>query len=237
MSMVLLVLLLTNSSLIEAASYDITVTLTAICNLSVDGGDFAALEVTEPTGEACSYWNDTTVIGGWMSISSDYERYHLANAMDGYYYIKVQADSNLVGVKSVTAQVTVLLYEGSSKETIINYGPFMFYDEWTKVGCFKMPEGVEVAWGDTAEADTDSGCFIATAAYGTEMANEVRILSKFRNQYLTKSSTGESLVKMYYKVSPPIAKIIANNEFMKVIVRLQLKPWVRLAQILIGDRR
>ena len=214
---------------IEAASYDIQVTLTASGNLYTSGGNYATLSVTEPTAEVCSYWNDATSIGGWMSLTADYERYHLANAMNGYYYIEVEMNEL---DSDAYCQVLVTLYEGASNETVIVYGPFRMYMQTLQVGCFKMPEAIEIAWGNIVV--DESGCFIVTAAYGTEMAGDVRILSKFRDKYLIKSETGERLVKIYYKASPPIARIIAKNPMFRKVVRMHLRPYMVLAEKMVN---
>lgn len=74
-------------------------------------------------------------------------------------------------------------------------------------------------------------CFIATAAYGTETANQLNILREFRDQVLVKNAMGSSLVETYYKVSPPIADFIATNSLLRGVVRtMLLDPMVRLLQ-------
>ncbi len=214
---------------IEAASYDIQITLTASGNLYTSGGTYATLSVTEPTDEVCSNWNDTTSIGGWMSLTADYERYHLADAMNGYYYIEVEMNEL---DPDVYCQVVVTLYEGASYERVIVYGPFRMYMQKLQVGCFKMPEAIEIAWGNIVADET--GCFIATAAYGAEMAGDVRILSKFRDEYLIKSEIGERLVRVYYKASPPIARIVAKNPMFRKMVRAHLRPYMVLAEKMVN---
>ncbi|MFH1421831.1 MAG: Ig-like domain-containing protein [Planctomycetota bacterium] len=74
------------------------------------------------------------------------------------------------------------------------------------------------------------GCFIATAAFGTKMAKEVRILCEFRDKYLLTNSLGTKFVKFYYKYSPPIADRIRNNESVKAMLRLMLKPLIGLSR-------
>ena len=74
--------------------------------------------------------------------------------------------------------------------------------------------------------DTSFGCFIATAAYGIEMAKEVRSLCKFRDQVLLKYPAGRNFIKFYYKTSPPIADFIRNKPRLKAMARMWLKPLV-----------
>ena len=71
------------------------------------------------------------------------------------------------------------------------------------------------------------GCFIATAAYGSYMADEVKILREFRDKYLLANSIGRKFVTgFYYRYSPPIAKYIAKYELLKAITRIILLPMI-----------
>ncbi|MBS3814934.1 MAG: hypothetical protein KGY45_00010 [Hadesarchaea archaeon] len=72
------------------------------------------------------------------------------------------------------------------------------------------------------------GCFIATAAYGTPMVEEINILRKFRDTYLMHRDWGEKLVETYYYLSPPIANLIEKSENLKKIVRTCLKPIIKI---------
>ena len=63
------------------------------------------------------------------------------------------------------------------------------------------------------------GCFIATAAYGTPMADEIQILRDFRDEYLLTNPMGKILVDIDYRISPPIAGFIINHPSLKPIVR------------------
>ena len=65
-----------------------------------------------------------------------------------------------------------------------------------------------------------TGCFIATAAYGTPMAEEIQILRHFRDEYLLTNPVGGTLVGFYYRVSPPIAEFVTGHSSLKPIVRL-----------------
>jgi hypothetical protein len=84
------------------------------------------------------------------------------------------------------------------------------------------------------EADVPRGCFIATAAYGTPMAEEIQILRKFRDEYLLTNPLGQALVGLYYMVSPPMAEFITENPTLKPIVRVGLLPAVVMSTVAVN---
>jgi uncharacterized protein YjbI with pentapeptide repeats len=74
-----------------------------------------------------------------------------------------------------------------------------------------------------------SGCFIATAACGID-SPEVITLRPFRDTVLLKSAPGRLFVRTYYRVSPPLASIIAGSPQAKSMVRnVLVRPWAKLA--------
>lgn len=64
-----------------------------------------------------------------------------------------------------------------------------------------------------------STCFIATAAYGTPLAGEIRTLRTIRDDHLLSSSLGSAFVDTYYRLSPPVAKKIAQSSTAQSITR------------------
>jgi len=63
-------------------------------------------------------------------------------------------------------------------------------------------------------------CFIATAAYGTDTAEEIDTLREFRDVVLLPSSLGAEFVSLYYEISPPIAEVISQHDFLRTAVKV-----------------
>jgi len=86
------------------------------------------------------------------------------------------------------------------------------------------------------EPDGETGgiCFIATAAYGTPMAEEIEILREFRDEYLLTNPVGQAFVDLYYGVSPPMAEFINEHPSLKPIVRAGLLPAVAMSAVAVN---
>jgi len=87
---------------------------------------------------------------------------------------------------------------------------------------------------DGFTVEPEDGCFIATAAYGTPMAEEIEILREFRDEYLLTSPLGRALVDLYYRVSPPMAEFITEHPSLKPIVRAGLLPAVAVSAVAVN---
>ncbi|HVV16695.1 MAG TPA: fibronectin type III domain-containing protein [Polyangia bacterium] len=68
-----------------------------------------------------------------------------------------------------------------------------------------------------------SGCFIATAAFGSDLAPEVTALRALRDMATSRSTLAGMAVDLYYRSSPPAAAALARSEVARDLVRAALR--------------
>ncbi len=80
--------------------------------------------------------------------------------------------------------------------------------------------------GSAGAGGGGGGCFIATAAYGSPIEPQVKVLREFRDCILLTNNVGRSFVKLYNTYSPPMADCIAKHSNLRAVVRWSLLPLV-----------
>ena len=81
----------------------------------------------------------------------------------------------------------------------------------------------------------NEGCFIATAAYGSYSAAQVKTLRDFRDHYLLTNTPGRAFVSWYYANSPPAAHYLNQHPALKPVVRSLLLPFVFITSWMNGS--
>jgi hypothetical protein len=94
-----------------------------------------------------------------------------------------------------------------------------FANAYAAATTFTMPAQNVVVTATFQVVQTTSGCFIATAAYGTPTAEQIAVLREFRDGVLLESAAGSQFIDLYYRLSPPIADFISGNSFLRTLVR------------------
>lgn len=152
-----------------------------------------------------------------------------------------QSDAVVIGVnKSASPPIADNRIDGLTNDT--RYCMIMANQDVTGIiSYFTPPPGTPSSPVTAAELCTspsevvglldDKHCFIATAAFGSDMAPEVQALRVFRNKFLLTSSVGRFFVNLYYKHSPYFASLIAESDLARGVVRFFLWPFLLFAQM------
>lgn len=174
---------------------------------------------SEYTGQAASYdlrfatspivtdddWNKATGLAELPipKASGEIEEFTTPMMLAGTYYFALCARST-EGLLSPRAAVAATLTKGYVPDTS-NAGGLIF---------------------DNGGSSGKSGCFIATAAFGSPFEPHVMTLRHFRDTRLLTNGPGRAFVSFYYSVSPPIAAVISRSPALRTATCMLLMPVV-----------
>lgn len=86
------------------------------------------------------------------------------------------------------------------------------------------------------KSEKSSGCLIATATFGSELAPQVQILREIRDNTLLKTSSGSTFMNgfnvVYYLFSPTVADWEKQNPVFKEAVKITITPLLSTLSIL-----
>lgn len=86
------------------------------------------------------------------------------------------------------------------------------------------------------EAEQKSGCYIATAVYGSYDCPEVWTLRRFRDNTLDRTWYGRAFIRAYYAVSPTLVRWFGKDSWFQALFRPMLDRLVdRLRQSGVED--
>ena len=90
--------------------------------------------------------------------------------------------------------------------------------------------------GNKTSESEGGGCLIATATYGSEMANQVQQLRELRDNVILSKESGTAFMagfnQIYYSFSPTIADLERENSIFKEFVKLTITPMIATLSIL-----
>jgi hypothetical protein len=87
-----------------------------------------------------------------------------------------------------------------------------------------------------SQSDKSSGCLIATATFGTELAPQVQLLREVRENVLFSTGTGTAFMtgfnEFYYSFSPTVADLERQSPLFKEVVKTAITPMLSTLSIL-----
>jgi hypothetical protein len=127
----------------------------------------------------------------------------------------------------------VLDAEGNPTVTLTGLLPFTDYYVGVRAydNCFNRSElaVTKLTTLDREVAEVD-WCFVATAAYGSMMANDVGMLRHFRDSMLSHTVLGQLAISTYYTFGPAVAGVVGESDLIRRTTRAVLAPVVRLVR-------
>lgn len=108
---------------------------------------------------------------------------------------------------------------------------FFPYTQFIQATTVSVPDDPSTPVSGGSGSGGGSGCFIATAAYGSVLDPHVDVLRAFRDKYLRWTSGGRAFMRLYAEWSPPVAGFIAESEALKVTARVLLVPVIAAAYL------
>lgn len=96
-------------------------------------------------------------------------------------------------------------------EIIIKYEPSYV------IPPLKSPTTTQAGQSNTSAQSNKSGCYVATAVYGSYDCPQVWVLRRYRDSILAETWYGRAFVHIYYEISPTLVKWFGNTKWFRNI--------------------
>lgn len=88
------------------------------------------------------------------------------------------------------------------------------------------PQKINTTTVSSQQSTNKSGCYVATAVYGSYDCPEVWTLRRYRDCVLAETWCGRAFIKTYYVISPTLVKWFGHTEWFKKIWKRKLNRMV-----------
>jgi hypothetical protein len=86
---------------------------------------------------------------------------------------------------------------------------------------------------DDDDDDDEFSCFFSSSLDGSPLADKLGVLREFRDRFLTPHAPGRWLAKAYYRLSPRIARFVAERESARMASRPAVACVIWLCEVLL----
>lgn len=148
-----------------------------------------------------------------------YEFAPIARAIDDDYLKQLRECNNVEEIEAVKRRQGILDFLVSA-------------DEDQLIDHYINGNKITISTNDdtTDQKNTEGGCYIATAVYGSYDCPEVWTLRRFRDNTLAKSWIGRVAVRIYYATSPSLVRWFGDKEWFKRYFKGKLDKMVQTLQ-------
>lgn len=227
-------------TVVSATDTQILATIPGGTTLDTDNNNVVTLRVTNSTTGKFAIYNGFTIVPGSGGSSPTITSISPSSGGSTAFPVtitgtnfddpKVFFEGTQMPVNSWTSTTIVVSFPGGGLPVT---GPLDVTVQNTSTGLFAVkPDGFNYinnpggggGGGGSGLGGGLPGCFIATAAYGSPLAEKLDTFREFRDAVLLKTAVGAALVDLYYTVSPPIADQVAAHPALAGLVRVVLTP-------------
>ncbi len=133
------------------------------------------------------------------------------------------AFSGCKGLTSITIPDSVTSIEGYALQNCTHLTTVYASEEWKKAHWFDIPC---LASYKPKPEQSNSGCYIATAVYGSYDCPQVWTLRRFRDDTLAETWYGRTFIRVYYSISPTLVKWFGHCAWFQKMWRDRLDHMV-----------
>ncbi len=207
----------------------------ALMTLSLKGiHKFCQLKIyTDSSGKEIEYYYSFSSGGEYSGNSEKYYIGACYFSVDyGYHGYIDYVINKITQCKDVRlyAEYALELAPASEKEDINNFIHVNFVESKKSLEILlehmQQKRDETIKYNEQRIKKANSGCYIATAVYGSYDCPEVWTLRRFRDQILKTTFLGRSFIKFYYSVSPFLVKIFGNKNWFKSFWKYSLDKFV-----------
>jgi len=149
------------------------------------------------------------------------------------YYRAASRMSDLKTTTSLSQTTSVIMDVNTSAMSLVE----LINTRAGELGIENFKAVLAPADPDPEGGPRDKRCFIATAAAGSVDHPDCAVLRDFRDQALIPRRMGRVLVRAYYRISPPLARIIASSpRLAKGCMALVIRPAALAASLFLSRR-
>lgn len=160
--------------------------------------------------EICDFWDG----GGWG---------------EPYDYIDFETSRTVLGVYLTCPETPLIIRIAKNYEGEIYNWNNKFLEKPPQKFPYWIPSDYRLKLYEKKKKQSqksDSGCYIATAVYGSYDCPEVWTLRRYRDEMLDNTMFGRMFIRCYYAISPTMVKWFGTRDWFKRVCLKPLNRWV-----------